>query len=215
MDIKELTFRGDDKTRLYACGKCGKCYSPEIYLCKNEAAHAAAKRAAEICCVLNNCEDCGKQLDREFRTCCESCFDIRRVIKAAKITADQAETDCIFTQWPGTGSGGYGEGYYQTIDELKEQLDDESVEMPPFVHPCEETRFSLDASDIIENACSDLHEDAADQLVDVDVFDAAVKAFVEKQSVRSFYPDYGKVIILDQARFDQYINSRKKNESAA
>ena len=47
MNVKELTFRGEDKAALYACGECGTCYSPRGYAIRGEAAHQAVREAAE------------------------------------------------------------------------------------------------------------------------------------------------------------------------
>ena len=46
MEVRELTFKGESDPKLYACGKCGKAYSPKIYGGREEVVHAAARRAA-------------------------------------------------------------------------------------------------------------------------------------------------------------------------
>ena len=37
MEVRELTFKGESDPKLYACGKCGKAYSPKIYGGREEA----------------------------------------------------------------------------------------------------------------------------------------------------------------------------------
>ena len=44
MEVRELTFKGESDPKLYACGKCGKAYSPKIYGGREEVVHAAARR---------------------------------------------------------------------------------------------------------------------------------------------------------------------------
>ena len=60
----------------------------------------------------------------------------------------------------------------------------------PDICPTKEVPPTLDADDIIDGLLSDMHEDAdVDDLNGVDAFFAAVKAFNEAQTTRTYWAD--------------------------
>ena len=59
MNAKELTFRGHEKTVLYACGLCGSLHSPKVYAAREDIADATARDSAEKCCMRTECA-CGR-----------------------------------------------------------------------------------------------------------------------------------------------------------
>lgn len=85
MEVRELTFKGESEPELYACGKCGKLYSPTIYAARDDICHAAARRAAEECCQPRFCE-CGTELD-SFWTACRPCRERKILAKATVMDA--------------------------------------------------------------------------------------------------------------------------------
>ena len=61
-------------------------------------------------------------------------------------------------------SYGYNEGYFSDIDELIEYCEGNDIEVPKHVWSTAKTELSIDAENIIENACEELHEDARDNV---------------------------------------------------
>lgn len=203
MNVKELVFRGEDKTALYACGSCGQCYSPRVYACREDAAHIAAREAAEACCVPPTCSVCGVEVARPWTMCAKHREQamLRRAtpVPAAEWT-DPVHRDDMTGDW--------GEGYSSSVHYLLEWWDFEhGVEIgptpapPAWCWPCKPVDFALDLERILESALDEFHEDAGDDLVAVDALDAFVEAWNKKQSLRTWYPDHTRVVVLDEARF--------------
>ena len=145
MDVRELTFKGESDPKLYACGKCGKAYSPKIYACRDDMAHAAARRAAEECCKPRFC-DCGAELGQGW-TACSPCRERKMLTKATVIERDgydgPVSADC---------SGEWGDGYSSEIEAMIEHCRDAGEPIPAYCHPCIEERLQLDPADILEHA---------------------------------------------------------------
>jgi len=125
--------------------------------------------------VQSKCLHCGKILVRGTSRCdCKQSNlerlqeqyekDVEIWNKAKKISYEQATNDFIMI---------YIENYdkYLMVEELEEWIEDKEDENDNLI--CREElrvygtyimELSIDASDIIENACSDLHEDARDNI---------------------------------------------------
>ena len=85
MHARELTFKGESDPKLYACGACGKVYSPKIYEARDDVCHAIARRAAEKCCEPRFCE-CGTEIE-PYWTACWPCREREMLAKATIIEA--------------------------------------------------------------------------------------------------------------------------------
>ena len=203
MNVKELTFRGEDKAALYACGKCGTCYSPRTYAVGGEAAHQAARQAAERCCVTPTCSVCGGEVSRPW-TMCPKHREQAGLRRANPIPAadwkDPVHRDDMRGDW--------GEGYSSSVSDLLEWWADENwVEVgpvpsaPAYCWPCVPTDFRLDVERILEGVLNEFHEGAADEIVDADSLYDFVEAWNQKQTLRTWYPDHTRVIVLDEDRF--------------
>lgn len=193
MNVKELTFRGDDKTRLYACGECGNCYSPKNVGLPN------ARDMAEKCCrpEHHTCKACGVEVEK-YRTMCRPCGELARLRKAKPIPERQW-TDPVECEGV---PGGWGEGFFRDTDELREACEDHEVEVPAWCWPCTARPLALNADSLLEHAVDDMHEDAMDEIVDADGFYAFIEAWNAKQTCKSWCPDMSRVVVLDQERFD-------------
>ncbi|WP_375553352.1 hypothetical protein [Roseovarius mucosus] len=203
MNVKEMVFRGEDETKLYACGKCGLCYSTAIYAATSETAHLSARRAAERCCAPVHCSGCGVEVGKSW-TACASCREKNKLRRATPIPAadwnDPVEVDGMHGEW--------GDGYSSCPAELLNTWEEENwVEVgpqpqpPAYCWPCTSRLIRLDAENLLESAVDDMHEDAADQIVDADELVAFIEAWNAKQTCRSWYPDHSRVVVLDEARF--------------
>ena len=204
MNVKELTFRGEDETRLYACGECGKCYSPKIYAAPDDRAHDAARSAAENCCAPTHCKECGVEVEK-YRTMCRPCGELVRLRKATPIP-EREWTDPVHLD--GT-PGGWGDGFSRDTDELREACWDHEVEVPAYCWPCTARPLALNAESLLERAVDDMHEDAMDEIVDADGLIAFVAEWNAKQTCKSWYPDMSRVVVLDQERFEALLKGGK------
>jgi hypothetical protein len=89
---------------------------------------------------------------------------------------------------------------YMPLDELGD-LCDEDLDALGKVFACDEVQISFDAESVIDNACSDLHEDAYDQ-IPAEAFEE-MQAFFDKWAEKygkpttSYSPDYKRLIVVD------------------
>lgn len=196
MNVRELIFKGGNDTALYACGKCGKLYSPKIYACRTTGQHEAAQRAAEECCAPRHCA-CGVEIESPW-TACATCRERHR-LERATIVMDHTGP----VQSDQVSGSEWGDGYSSSVNALLVYCD---IHHPAYCWPCTPNPLHLDVDHILESACDDQHEDAADQIVGVDDLAQAIDAFNAAQSCVTYYPDYTRVIVLDQERFDALLH---------
>lgn len=195
MEVRELTFKGESDPKLYACGKCGKAYSPKIYGGREEVIHAAARRAAEECCKPRFC-DCGTALDSGW-TACRPCRERKMLAKATIIGAADysgpVSAEC---------GGEWGEGYSSDLAAMIESCHDAGEHVPAYCHPCTDRSLKIDPTSVLENATDDMHEEAFDQIVDADELASFISAWNERQTCVTYYEDRSRVIIIDRVAFD-------------
>ncbi len=208
MDVREMVFRGEDETNLYACGKCGQCYSPRIYACGPAQAHEAARRAAEQCCVPPTCSVCGVEIEKPWTKCAR--HRERDALRRAVPILASEWTDPVHRDDMG---GDCGSGYSSNVAHLLGWWDAENwvevgplPEPPAWCWPCKPTDFQLDLERILENALEEFHEDAGDSLVDTEELYAFVEAWNKKQTLTTWYPDHTRVVVIDEARFQAIVN---------
>lgn len=209
MNVKELVLRGEDATKLYACGECGQCYSPKLYACVEDVAHETARKAAENCCVPPTCSVCGAEIEKYWTKCAKH----REQAKLARAKAIPASewSDPVFSD---DVSGDWGEGYSSCWQEMEQKFFDNAVwddcvdgqgvpttPPPAYCWSCEAQALRLDPDSLLERAVEDMHEDAGDEIVDADELVKFFEAWNDKQTCKSWYPDYSRVIVLDEARF--------------
>lgn len=204
MNVRGLSFNDDpeNKTRLYACGKCGLCYSPKAYACGEDKAHEAASRAAEECCAPVHCKDCGCIIEK-YRTLCSNCAETRKVRKATPVWF-RDWSDPVYLE--GTPDWcGWGEGYQETVKDLLDACAAEWMPEPAYCWPCTCTPLALNAESLLEHAVDDMHEDAMDEIVDADGLVAFIEAWNANQTCETWYPDYSRVVVLDRERFERML----------
>lgn len=194
---RELVFADTGKTAMFACGSCGTCYSTAIYACKDDLAIQEARRAADNCCAQRLCA-CGAEIKKMW-TACAPCREHRKLQRAT------IATDYTGPVYIDGFCGGWGDGYFGDVADLIDACDLYEVEPPAYCHPCTSSPLALDTDRILERACEDQHEDAADQIVGADALDAAIEAFNSAQTCVTYWADHSRVIVLDQAGFDALI----------
>lgn len=209
MKVRALSFNDDPegKARLYACGKCGQCYSPKVYACAEPQAHEAAQKAAEKCCAPTHCTGCGVEVEK-YWTACSSCREKNALRRATRILARDYHGP---VEYDGM-SGSWGEGYSGDTDELLQAWEDEywveigpQVSPPAYCWPCTSQPLRLDAESLLGQAVDGMHEDAADEIVDADELVAFIEAWNAKQTCRSWYPDRSRVVVLNQEKFEELL----------
>lgn len=171
-----VLIRADDpemKPQLYACPKCGSVNSPRIYACRDDLAHETARRAAEECynCKEYNLCACGEKCPKHW-TSCEACRLAKRLEDAVEV--------------PDNGGPYFGFDSDRMYHELEEAADDGHE----WVWPSNVMYPKIDPDSVLENLYDEMFEDAGvDDLVGVDAFYEAVKAFNEAQTTRTYWAD--------------------------
>ena len=210
MNIRDLIFRDDPEgvTKLYACGKCGTCYSPKNVGIQN------AIDMAEKCCdpKAHTCKVCGVEVP-SYRTMCERHAEQARLRKAVQID-EKDWTDPVHLDG---APGGWGEGYFPDTDSLREDwIDANWVEtgpqlpVPAYCWPCTSQPLALYAERLLEQAVDGMHEDAMDQVVDADGLCEFIEAWNAKQTCVTWYVDHSRVVVLDRERFEALLGDPYK-----
>ena len=193
---------------VYCCWKCGRQHSPAIYAVRDELAREAAIKAAQQCCEPKKCQRCHTEMDRHNPyTACTPCREILKAHRVRIVTADECDEGVIYSP---THQGNWNDGYSSSIEEMLELHADEGWEPPAYVHPCSANKFAFDPTDVIDRCHDDHHEDAADQIEDRDGLFEFFKNWNAKQSITSYWPQYDRVIVLDQERFNALLNQPKE-----
>ena len=96
--------------------------------------------------------------------------------------------------------------YYDTVDDFFDDYscdyDDEEVyNKPQRLWVTSVEKIFIDASDVIENACSDLHEDAYEQC-NIDDLQILLDGWCEAQTgTTTYYPCYEQYVEIDWNRY--------------
>lgn len=190
MNAKEFLIPG------FECGKC----KARFYFMHGDL-REKAKQEAEKCCGVWTCKHCGKEVYPHW-SACEDCQDILRLLKAKPVPLN-----CIDNVYE---DGFPNEGFVDVQD-----LDDQLAAMttpPAYVWATTFEPLHLNADQCMESALDGHWEDA--QFDDPDEFRAFVERFNAKQKDGTFYPDYGRVVVLDEVRFADLLAQARAMEAA-
>ena len=180
--------------KAYSCWECDK-----VYLEKN---------FAQRCCEIKTCSRCGVKTEKHYPyTACTECREILLVHRAEVVGLDAADDGVI---WSETHHGDWEDGYASEVSAMLERCRDEEVEPPCYVHPCKATHFQFDPTDIFDRVHDNHHEDAVDQIEDREGLFAFFKQWNDKQTLRSYYMDRSRIIVLDQERFQALLDQPKE-----
>jgi hypothetical protein len=180
--VLELVLKGGDpeKTVAVACSECRLV--------------ALNEQVAQQCCRPRVCP-CGVEIDkRRGWTACDDCRaktraeeEKVRFNKAAKVHARDY-----------TGRMIYSEGFQEffTLDDYADRNECDDIESEEYVWGTVSTGISIDAESVVESALDDHHEDAYDQIVNVDCLQDAIDAWIAEQDVETFYADYNTAVVL-------------------
>ena len=98
----------------------------------------------------------------------------------------------------GCPSGGWGDGYFESLDSLIECLDEDEMKEIEFAYCCTEHPVAhMNAGSILESACEDADGDACDRLNGEDEFYKACEAFNKaNEGVSTYYVDYKRKVAV-------------------
>ena len=195
VDVRELTFKGEDKTVLFACGKCGKLHSPAIFAVKADLANEAALELATECCKVRVCSHCGDEPLHPAWTACKHCSTRLRLERATEVPDYDGpiSADGIRGEWD--------EGYSSEISAMLEACERDGDDVPSFAWVCNSIPMRIDPDVALESACDNQHDDADREIVDADGLVAFLNEWNAKQTCVSYFPDYSRYVVIDRERF--------------
>lgn len=148
--------------------KCKNCYDGIIHLCPN------CKNPVKGMCMDNEC--------RNYR---ERIAEQKRLDKAIRVSygdaPDKSKEMMYSDAYP------YNEGYFSDIEDLLEYCKDNDVPIPLYVWSTEKITLSMDAWSIVENACDELHEDAINNIENIEELQDFLNTWCAKQAGTDTY----------------------------
>jgi hypothetical protein len=167
---------------IYTCGKCGH--------------YSTNRDLVERCCC---CSICGKEIPQQGmarQTYHDECWKNQQEEKIRRLIENAVKLDSWngWVYWEGTG---HNDGYFASLDEFLEWLDDEGkTERPEFVFACTEIPFKAPSlNHLIEMCADDMYEDAADDLKGLEELQAALDAFQKaNEKLIAYTPDYKRMV---------------------
>lgn len=184
-------YREDGKPcGIYACGNCRIVQRDE--------------RTAARCCTVTACVHCRELAAMNYQDACDACA---RMIRAANDVAKERqryESAEKLTEWGGwvfVEGLGYNDGFFDSIEDLKDYCSDQEVDLPSYVWTCDEDRFvSVDVDDIkqyiagLTGAYEDFDPDDLNGLEELGV---ALAAFCKaNENQLSYEPNYKRCVLL-------------------
>lgn len=165
--------------------------------------------------VIDCCPRCGKPYAKRYIHICDNpeCIEYERNQRAKEdarkeaeryTRAEHLEPDGVFEKFTMLYSDyyPYNEGYFigwdEFFDEWKEQ-EDLDTKRPEYVWATYPIEMSIDAIDILENATSELHEDAMSNIRDNDIkkLQDYLDNWCKKQTgTTTYYVDYSKAVMI-------------------
>ena len=159
------------------------------------------------CCngLIDVCPQCKQPYKKRYRHYCDNpeCKEkdridndikavheeLKRFEKAKKVSYDECPADSKVMMY--SEHYGYNEGYFTDLEDLLEYTDSEDIQMPKYVWATSEIPLSMNADSIIEDACSDLHEDARDNITNEKELQEFLDKWCERQGgVNTYYMNY-------------------------
>jgi hypothetical protein len=142
----------------------------------------------------------------KYFTMCRTHREQARLRRAQIVPAAQW-SDPVFLD---DAEGDWGDGFSTEVAALLEWWEDaypgdDAPPPPAYCWPCKSKTLQLDPDSVLENAVDDMHDDAWDEIVAADELAAFIAAWNAQQTCRSWYPDYSRVIVLDEKRFKELL----------
>ena len=164
-----------------------EAHSPPMLFANAEQINAAFGAGSEAAIIAICALDTRKRETREEK---EARLDRETFDKATKIDAKD------YTGWVSCSL--CWNGYFKSVDEVIVYCAENDLPRPKFVWACTSTPLKLDASDIIDAALEDHHEDARDNISDAD--EQRLQAFLDEwtaaQGIVSWSEDNTRAVML-------------------
>ncbi len=212
-DPIELTIRGTDEVVAFACPKCSRICNQHL---ENPVSISAddlrrkklrlddAHQAAERCCD-RRCERCktpiGSIRDTPYIYCKSCLAEHEREKEAAKYAKATKIDEADYSGWVNWEDRGYNNGYFESIDDLREWAAGEGISFPKYVYACSTMNVPsrLDADDILctvlEN--DEAFEDAIDCL-DVDGLQKLMDDWLKTNTHPCYQEDSTRAVVLSE-----------------
>jgi hypothetical protein len=99
------------------------------------------------------------------------------------------------------------ENYHATVEDLLDRAD--KGEEPAWCWATTEVPFDFDLEDAIASHVGDVHHEDAIDTLDLTPLLAFYAEWEKKQGLLSYYIDYKRVVVIDQARYDAEVAAAK------
>lgn len=160
--------------------------------------------------VQKLCPYCGKPYERGYHHC--DCEGQKKTDEEKRIKEwEETFTKAKEVQESDVTTYLYCEefdSYYSEVDDFfeeyeREYSDEEVYTKPERLWVCDVAEISIDAADVAESACSDLHEDAYENC-DKDSLQQLLDGWCNEQSgTTTYYPCYKEYVIIDWSRYEE------------
>lgn len=140
--------------------------------------------------IIHLCPLCGEPkrglcMNKECRAIRDAENEEKVLSKAIK--AEYKDVPLEYKEMLYSESYGYNEGYFTDIDEFIDYCEDNDIEVPKYVWSTTKTELSIDAGNIIENACEELHEDAYQNITNENELQEFLDTWCAKQTGTDTY----------------------------
>lgn len=186
----ELVVRGEEKAVAYACASCGAVFSSRVEGAK-ELAGAHCSRTCR----------CGAALG-EGMALCPACASTERsqretllFEKATKVSIEDYPDEPVYLEGH---SGSMGTGFFLNIDEVLDYCEEEQIEAPKYVWACTPRPLEVPTEAVVEAAMDEHNTVGVDDLslTAIDELQAVLKTWCSKQNIRTWFPDFGRAVLL-------------------
>jgi len=114
----------------WACGECGRMYTPKGYKAFADP-EQRARDEADDCCEMRPCEACGGERRYRYNLLCSTCKDAKRlarILDGELLTLEEVEGP--FFDWD-------NDGFYQSIDQW---IEDQAYRLSEYLDECPDAR---------------------------------------------------------------------------
>lgn len=148
--------------------KCNNCYDGIIHLCPY------CKKPVRGMCMDTEC--------RNYR---EKIAEKKRLNKAIRVSYEDAPNESKKMMY--SDDYPYNEGYFSDIEDLLEHCKDIDIPAPAYVWSTQEINLGMDAYSIVESACDELHEEAINNIENIEELQDFLNAWCAKQTGTNTY----------------------------
>lgn len=185
----ELVARGEDAAVAFACATCGAVFSARI----EGASDLAGAHCDRIC-------TCGDPL-AEGQSLCSKCTHRERAKRearlfetAVKVSIDDYPDEPVY--WEGQ-AGSMGVGFFLNLDEVLDYCEEEELDTPKYVWACTPRPLRVPTDAVLEAAIEEHTIGMDDLTVDaIGELQRFLDAWCSKQNVRTWFPDFGRAVLL-------------------